>query len=287
MSIKKIIGLLTLLVPSLVMASGRPSFKPKIEVEHRYLNSTSLQNQGGEFAFGADKLEVSNIFASLSYERWRLNWKEIDQLPFGDGQNAPVDQMHSVRLGGRYMHKWSDNIRWLSSVGLGMTYEEQTHDAMSLSLFTMWIRQLEDGWAVSYGAAVSYHPVHSRFLPVAGFSYRMREPLGWSGLLGYPRSYIGYGFTPQWQLSGGMVNNSIMAKLAEDSQIAADGYGEINAWQADVALKYQPVEHWSVTSSLRFSPLYEFTVFDADGNKQDTYTMLPTWGAALALSYQF
>lgn len=275
------------LAPGLVLASGRPSFKPKIEVEHRYLESTSLRNEGGEFAFGADKLEVSNPLASVSYERWRLNWKDLDQLPFGDGQNTPVDQMHSVRLGARYMHKWSDNVRWLSSAGVGMTYEKQTHDSMSLSLFTMWIRQLEDGWALSYGAAMSYHPVRSRFLPVAGFSYRMHAPLGWSGLLGYPRSYVGYGFTPQWQLSAGLVNNAIMAKLAEDSQIAADGYGEINAWQADVALKYQPAKHWSVATSLRFSPLYEFTVFDADGNKQDTYTMLPTWGAALGLTYQF
>lgn len=284
---KTYLGLLVWLIPGLVLASGRPNFKPKIEVEHRYLESTSLRNAGGEFAFGADKLDVSNALASIGYERWRLNWKEIDQLPFGDGQTAPIDHMHSVKLGAKYMQRVRDDLLWLNSIGIGMTYEKQTHDSLSMSLFSMWIRQLKDGWSVSYGAALSYHPVRARILPVAGLSYRMHQPLGWSGLLGYPRSFVGYGFTPQWQLSAGIVNNAIMAKLAEDSAIATDGYGEINAWQADMALKYQPNSHWHIETSLRFSPRYEFTVFDASGDKQDTYSMLPTWGAALKLGYQF
>lgn len=278
---------LLLLLPGLVLASGRPSFKPKVEVEHRFLNSTGLQNEGGQFAFGADKIAVSNVFASVSYERWQLNWKDVDQLPFGDGTSSPVEQMHSLRVGLRYMHRHNEKLLWLNSVGLGATYEKEQHDSLSYSLFSMWIQQLEDGWAISYGAAMSYHPVNTRVMPVAGFSYRMHQPNGWSGLLGYPRSYIAYGLSPQWLLSAGVVNNMIMAKLAEKSQIAADGYGEINAWQGDLALKYQPATHWSIETSLRYSPKYEFTVFDADGRRDATYQMEPTWGAALGLSYQF
>lgn len=278
---------LLLLLPGLVLASGRPSFKPKIEVEHRFLNSTGLQNEGGQFAFGADKLAVSNAFASVSYERWQLNWKEVEQLPFGDGESSPVEQMDSVRFGLRYMHRHNENLLWLTSAGVSATYEKEQHDSLSYSLFSMWIQQLDDGWAISYGALMSYHPVNARVVPVAGFSYRMHQPLGWSGLLGYPRSYIAYGFSPQWQFSSGLVNNSVMAKLAQDSKLMPDGYGEITAWQGDVALKYQPATHWSIETSLRYSPKYEFTVFDADGRRDTTYQMQPTWGAALGLSYQF
>lgn len=277
------------LIPGLVMASERPSFKPKIEIEHRYLNMTHLDGEDGQFAFSADKIQLSNVFANLGYERWRLNWKDVDQLPpsLSDGTRKPVETMHSVSLVGKYMHRLTDNRLWLNTLGLSMTYEKQTNDSLSLNVLSMLIRQLQDGWSIVYGATLSYHPVQSRILPVAGFSYRMHAPLGWSGTLAYPRSYIAYGLSPQWQVSGGVVYNTVLAKLAKDSVIEQDGYGEVKAWQSDIAVKYQPEKHWSIQASLRFSPLYEFTTYDADGSRQDTFNMVPTWGAALSAGYQF
>lgn len=275
------------LLPSLVLAAERPSFKPKVEIEHRFLNSTGLVDTGGQFAFNANKISISNLFASFDYERWGLDWKEVDKLPFGDGRNQPVEQMHSVRLAGRYMHRHNSNLLWLNTLGVSATYEKDQNDSLSYSLFSMWIRQLDKGWALSYGLSVNYHPVRTRVLPVAGFSYRMHAPLGWSGTLGYPRSYVAYGFSPTWQVNAGVVNNSVVAKLAKDSRLSENGYAEINAWQANLALKYQPSAQWSIETGLRYSPKYAFSVFDAQGRRDATYQMNRTAGAALTFSYQF
>lgn len=275
------------LVPGLVMANGRPSFKPKIDMEHRFLNKTGLEGSGGKFGFQADKLSVSNVFATVSYERWSLNWSDVDKLDFGDKQSDPIKQMETLALSGKYMKRLSDETLWLNTLGFSWTYEKQLGDAMSVNAVSILIRQLEDGWSVVYGGMVGYHPVQSRVLPVAGISYRMMSPLGWSGTLGFPRSYIGYGFDPKWQVSGGVVYNTVLAKLARESVVEANGFGEVKAWQADVALRYQPVNHWSVQTSLRYSPVYEFSTYNADGNRQDTFVMEPTWGAAVSLRYQF
>lgn len=275
------------LVPGLVLASGRPSFKPKIELEHRFLQPTNVNGSGGEFGFQADKISLSNPLANLSYERWLLNWQDVDQLKFGDQLNKPVKQMQTIALSAKYMQRLSEQTLWLNTLGVSWTYEKQTTDAMSVNAMSMWIKQLQDGWSIVYGGMLGYHPVHSRVLPVAGFSYRMHAPIGWSGTLGYPRSYIAYGFDPKWQISGGIVYNRVLAKLARDSVIEADGYGEVSAWQTDVALKYQPVNHWSIQASLRYSPLFEFTTYNAAGHRQDTFNMQPTWGAALSAAYQF
>lgn len=277
------------LLPGLVMAAERPSFKPKIEMEYRFLAPTELEKEQGGFGFDANKLKLSNLFADVSYERWQLNWQDIDLLPSGlsDGQASPVKTMHAVALSGKYMHRFNQRQLWLNTAGVSLTYEQQTRDAMSVNLMSMLIHQLDQAWSIVYGAMLSYHPVRSRALPVAGFSYRMHAPLGWSGTLGYPRSYVAYGLSPQWQISGGVVYNTVLAKLAQDSVIEQDGYGEINAWQSDVALKYQPNSRWSLQTSLRFSPLYEFTSYDAEGDRQQTYNMQPTWGAAFSASYQF
>lgn len=275
------------LAPGLLLATGRPSFKPKVEIEHRFLAPTGLQHTGGEFGFQAEKISVSNPLANFSYERWLLNWRDVNQLEFGDQLNQPVKQMQTVEFGAKYMQRLSEHTLWLNTLGFSWTYEKQTTDAMSVNAMSMWIKQLQDGWAIVYGGMLSYHPVQSRVLPVAGFSYRMHSQLSWSGMLGYPRSYIAYGITPQWQVSSGIVYNTVLAKLARDSVIEVDGYGEVKAWQTDVALKYQPANHWNIQTSLRYSPLYEFSTYNADGKRTDAFVMQPTWGAALSLSYQF
>lgn len=138
------------------------------------------------------------------------------------------------------MTRLNEQQLWLSGLGVSMTYEKQTDDSLSMNAYSMIIHKLQDGWSIVYGGTVSYHPVQTRVLPIAGFSYRLKQPLGWSGTLGFPRSYIGYGLSPQWQISTGLVYNTVLAKLAKDSVIQADGYGEIKAWQSDIAVTYQP-----------------------------------------------
>lgn len=284
------VGVLCLLSLNTVsVAAEAPSMKPKVEVEHRFLNMTNLKKEEGKFAFSASKISVSNLFASANYEQWRLDWRDVSKLPatLSDGIKKPVEVMHSASLGGRYMVRLNEQQSLLSGLGVSMTYESQTTDSLSVNGYSMVIHKLQNEWSIVYGGTVSYHPVQSRILPIAGFSYRMQKPLGWSGTLGFPRSYVAYGLSPKWQVSTGLVYNTVLAKLAKESVIQADGYGEIKAWQSDLAIKYQPEKHWSIQASLRYSPVYEFTTYNARGSRQNTFHMQPASGAALSASYQF
>lgn len=42
---------------------------------------THLEDEEGQFAFSASKVNISNVFASFNYEQWDLNWRDVNKLP--------------------------------------------------------------------------------------------------------------------------------------------------------------------------------------------------------------
>lgn len=260
-------------------------FAPKLELEHRSLNRANLKGSDSGFAFGANRIAFSNALIGAGYDRWDLRWHNQDKLPSGlKGEKAPVSTMHAFGLSTKLYKRLDDDKLWLSGIGTSLVYEKETNDALSLSLYTLIMRPKKIGFSYSYGVATAYHPVRTRFLPVFGLGYK-QDKLNAS--IGYQRTYIGYELTEKWQISSGVIYSTILTKLAKDSTVEKDGYLEINSWQSDLALAYKHSKQTSIETSLRYSPIYDFTTYNANGHKIETYKMQEAFGVAIKFVYRF
>lgn len=268
-------------------AASDQAWKPAIELEYDHYQSSRFERSRGQMGLDVAKFKVSNRYFSAAYQHWNIDTQHVADLPFGDQESRPIQQLHSMELSSGYMAQLRPNLRWLNIAGLGMHYESQINDATSVNLLSLGLYSLDNGLEVIFGASYRYHPVQSRILPAVGLSYRANELEGWGATLGFPRSFVSYGFSPQWQWSSGIAYQRILARLAQKSVIEPDGYVEISNWQADMRLIYRPSQPWEFFTSLRYIPFYEFETYNQDGNRQQTYQLEPTWGAGLGLRYQF
>ncbi|WP_006459976.1 hypothetical protein [Thiomicrospira aerophila] len=263
------------------------AWKPAIEFEYDNFQSSRFDNSRGELSLDVAKFKISNRYISVDYQHWNVDTKNIAELPFGDQQSKPIKQLESFNISTGYMARINPNWRWLNTLGLGVNYEKQINDATSVNLLSLGFYSLNPDLDIIAGFSYRYHPVQSRILPAVGLSYRANEFEGWSATLGFPRSFVNYGFAADWQVSAGLAYQRILAKLAKDSVIEADGYVEISNWQTDVRLIHRPAPAWEVFASLRYIPFYEFETYNQRGNRQDTYDLEPTVGAGLGVRYQF
>lgn len=264
------------------------SLNPKVEVWGTHVSQSEFKDSSeGRFDYNTFGIKISNLLFNFQYANSDLNWENVDQLPFGNGKDDPVDKVNRFRLSGKYGIKLNEQMKWINSLGFNLAYETSTNDALSINYMTFIAHQLNQDYQVIYGGFMNYHPVRTRIFPIAGLNYRFKEPIGFVGLLGFPKSYIGYGFNPTWQLSGGVIFDQFLFKLKENSSLEADGYAEVESLQGDVSLRYAHNSRLTVTSSLRWSSEYRFIPYDSDGSKVKSYKLNPIYGLRLGIAYQF
>lgn len=272
---------------SVAAEEQKSAWKPAVEFEYDNFQSSRFDNSRGELSLDVAKLKISNRYLSFDYQHWNIATKNVADLPFGDQQTTPIKQLESFNLSSGYMSRLQPNLRWLNTLGVGVHYEKQLDDATSVNFLSLAFYEFNPDLDLIAGFSYRYHPVQSRFLPAVGVSYRANALEGWGATLGFPRSFVSYGFSPEWQLSAGLAYQRILAKLARDSVIEADGYVEISNWQTDLRLIHRPTPAWQVFGSLRYIPFYEFETYDQRGNRQATYQLEPTIGAGIGVRYQF
>lgn len=281
----RLAGLVSLVcLPLVVWAKAPPS---KWELEHDYYQAAKFKSSEGKMQLNVTKLAFSNRYVQLGYQHWGIHSDSVAGLPFGDGVNQPITRLHSLNVGTGYMLRLSDDSRWLNRVSVGLHYEKEIDDATNVNLLSMWMKSLTPDLELIAGASYGYHPVHSKLLPVVGLSYRAQAQQGWGAILGYPRSYVSYGFSPRWQWSSGVAYQRLVARLAKDSTLEAGGYAEIRNWQADMRVTYRTETHWQFFTSLRYIPFYEFETYNRSGHSLTTYSLQPTWGAGVGVSYHY
>ncbi|MDY0136016.1 MAG: hypothetical protein RBS36_02480 [Thiomicrospira sp.] len=281
---KQVLGLGLLLCALGAGANDKPN---KIELEHDYYQAAKFKDSQGKLNLNVTKLAFSNRYVQLGYQHWGIHSDSVAGLPFGDGVNQPITRLHSLNVGTGYMMRLSEDSRWLNRISLGLHYEKEIDDATNVNLLSMWMKSLTPDLELIAGASYGYHPVHSKLLPVIGLSYRAQAQEGWGATLGYPRSFVSYGFSPRWQWSSGVAYQRLVARLAKDSKIEAAGYAEIRNWQGDMRLTYRPNAQWQVFTSVRYIPFYEFETYNRRGHSLTTYSLEPTWGAGVGVRYQF
>ncbi len=281
---KKVLGWGLLLC---ALGAGANDRSNKIELEHDYYQAAKFKDSQGKLNLNVTKLAFSNRYVQLGYQHWGIHSDSVAGLPFGDGVNQPITRLHSLNVGTGYMMRLSEDSRWLNRISLGLHYEKEIDDATNVNLLSLWMKSLTSDLELIAGASYGYHPVHSKLLPVVGLSYRAQALQGWGAILGYPRSYVSYGFSPRWQWSSGVAYQRLVARLAKDSTLEAAGYAEIRNWQGDMRLTYRPNAQWQVFTSVRYIPFYEFETYNRSGHSLTTYSLQPTWGAGVGVRYQF
>lgn len=69
----------------------------KLKADFSTLNSVIL-NRGGGYDLNVTKLEVGNFIANFSYESFSVDWRQLSELPFGDGRARPLSELKRYHL---------------------------------------------------------------------------------------------------------------------------------------------------------------------------------------------
>ncbi|MDG4812516.1 hypothetical protein P8629_05800 [Hydrogenovibrio sp. 3SP14C1] len=260
---------------------------PKISLNYGYLDQASIQDSGGKFSNYSYDFLVQNALGYFGYTQWDLDWYDVDQLPFGNGQDQPINHLHKVSFGGKMAKSLSKKARWINVLGASSAYEVEMDDSYSVNLRSFVLYQYRSDVSLMAGAMYNYHPVRSRLYPVLGLAYRAKAKQGFSAVIGFPRLFVAYGLTERWKVSSGISYRQFMAKLSDDSAIEQQGYAELQSWKGDVMLSYQSGHHWGVDVFGHYSADYRFAFYNRQGHRQDQYEVQPTWGGGLKVRYQF
>ncbi|MGC9385831.1 MAG: hypothetical protein ACP5D0_02710 [Hydrogenovibrio sp.] len=267
--------------------SAANPWRPKVTLELGRLNEAGIKDYDGGVSDRYYDALIENGYGYLGYTQWNLDWHDVSDLPFGDGDSQPIKGLQGVRLGGKFNHRFNDKTMLLSSLGVSSKYEAQTDDSYSVNLRALIAYRLQKDISVLGGVIYNYHPVRSRIYPAIGLGYRARAEDGISAVLGFPRAFVAYGFAQNWKISSGISYRQFMARLAKDNSVEAGGYVELQTWKADVMLSYDLTRDWQLDVMANYSADYRFTFYNEDGNRQNQYQLEPSWGGGLRMEYQF
>lgn len=275
-------------IPLLADSNKAKDFlRPTISYQNVYINDSGINGNEGELSSVAHKLKLSNQLFFFDYERWNINWQDVSELPFGDKKSDPISDMQRFNLFGRYGVKLNANDIFITAVGVESVFEKETNDSYSAQALGMIRKKLTSNHAITFGALYRYHKVRSRILPIVGWSYRERKPIGLSATVGFPRTRLTYGFNKHWSVLGTFQYDQFLGKLAKDSVISADGYAEFETYKLNLDGVYRFNKHLKLQVGAFIAPEYRFIIYGSDEGREESYRVTPTWGTRLKISYQF
>ena len=280
------------LLPLLLSAAEQPSVlermaRPQVTLESTWLSEAKVNGYKSSVRTSKQQLQVSNGFAGIDFSRWYFDWNDADALPFYRGK-TPIKHMQRINLHGKYFHKFDPQWAMLLMASVNATYEEELDgDAVGAGLFGFFSYRIDSDHALQAGAFVNYHPVTTLVLPVLGYSYRARANDGFTAVLGFPRTYVGYHAVPGWLLRAGFIYSQTVIRLADDSGIEPAGYVESIDYQASAGLRVAFAQRWEFSADLLYAFRRDFKTFDHAARQIDAYTIDPSFGAMFRLNYAF
>jgi hypothetical protein len=260
---------------------------PKVSYSESFLSDAKLKGEEASVSTRKHSLKINNEIAAFEYSRWDFDWKGQEDLSFGNGVNSPIRRMHRLKLSGTLPKKLNERWFWLSSVNAGATFERETEDSLSYGLFTFLSYKIDDDHTLQFGGFGSYHPVASMALPVLSYSYRARKRDGFTAVLGFPRSYLGYRLSPSLQINAGMIYSQAVIRLADDNALSPRGYLEANDYMGNMGVRCNVTETIELNADLLYAFKREFTRYDHRGDPLNRVSIDPSVGAMIRLRYLF
>ncbi|MDD5201617.1 MAG: hypothetical protein PHH41_00590 [Sulfurimonas sp.] len=261
--------------------------KPRVTFDSSYISDAEVSSGGGSVAVAKNRIAVANKLGSISYTNWSFLWSNIEALPFGNGVENPIEQMHSVKISGNIPYFINEKWFWLTSLSLSSTFEKEMQDSYGAGIFSFASYKLSENHTIQMGAFANYHPTSSFGLPVMSYSYRARQHDGLQFVLGFPRTYVGYYVSDKTLLRFGMIYSQSLIKLSDTSTIEAAGYIEAKDYMSNLGISYTFDSQITLETDILYSIKREFTLYNSGADEGESYTIAPSLGAALRLKYLF
>ena len=261
--------------------------QPRISYESSLLNDAKVSDTDGSVQVYKNNLSINNEFIGLSYSNWKFDWNKIETLPFGNGSDAPIDQIHGLALNLNIPKKINDKWFLLTSLSLKSTFEKETKDSYGANLFSFASYRLDEDHSFQMGAFVNYHPTSTLALPVISYSYRTKFQDGWQFILGFPRTHVGYHINEQTLVRLGMIYSQSLVRLSDTSPIEASGYVEAKDFMSNLGITYDLTKNIRLSGDLLYTINREFIIYDSHANETQNNTVQNALGANVRLVYNF
>jgi hypothetical protein len=189
--------LLLLLAAQPVMAQFDDIAPISITLSGEGIPDTSGSTSPAEMGFQQGGISVSVLTLNVEYTCAEYTWNTLDTLPFGNGTDAPWENLNMLSVGGMYGGEITDKWSYLAIAG-GSTAFEEGADTSHLSglLLGGGMYTLSDAWTLVGGAGVLYSNAPEVGLedfsgllddlpevlplPVVGVLWNQDAPSGWS-----------------------------------------------------------------------------------------------------------
>ena len=240
---------------------------------------------------GASSLAVEGgwDWLTLRYQRTDYSWSDKEDLPFGDRSHDPWDTLQVIALASEHNGMFNQDWGWIAGLEVSAAFEEELSGSLGVSAYGGGVYMISDQTMVTFGLGLSAHETGLDFLPLlmVGWDGVGQDGSGWFGGLGIPQTMLGYSFSERFSLALELGMDGTTYRLADDSTVWSKGYVEHDEMDLSLAATWHPLENLSVT----LAPSYRFgrsmTIYDEDGEKQDSHDLDNTWGLNLDLSFAF
>lgn len=285
--------LFILLIPSLLHGEEATKksllermMEPKFTLDGAYMQRANIKDSDGSVQVTKNRVQINNSIASFSYTNWRFDWDKVSELPFGDGVHHPVEEMHGLNFS--LSKSYRINERWftLSSVSLNSTFENDPKNSLSLGIFSFASYIIDSDNTVQMGLFGNYHPVSSLFFPIVSYSYRARHKDGMQVILGFPHTHIGYHLNRDTLVRFGMVFSTSLIRLSDNSAVEPEGFNQFQDYMGNFGISYELNKSIKLMGDLLYAIKRDFTIYNKDGTKLDSYEIEPSPGLMFKLIWQ-
>lgn len=261
--------------------------QPKLSLESAYLAPASVSGYGGEVGVDKHRIRLNNEIAGVSYTHWGFDWQGVDKLPFGNGKDAPIKQMHGLKVNVNLPYPVNDQWFVLTSMSLRSAFEKEMDGSYGGTIFGFASYRLDEDHALQMGGFANYHKVSTLALPALSYSYRARQKDGFSLVLGFPRAYAGYHVNTSTLIKVGAIFSQSVIRLSDASSIEAAGYIEAEDYMGNIGAEWEMNEHFRLEGNLLYGFKRNFIIYDANGDEQADYGIDASWGGSVKITWLF
>ncbi|MEM7049477.1 MAG: hypothetical protein AAF604_07455 [Acidobacteriota bacterium] len=238
----------------------------------------------------AASVDLGLPWFELSAGIFDFTWEGAEDLAFANGAAIPWEQLSFVELRKTITRPLNQRLFFTTSLGAGMSYEEESDDSLYADAFAAVIWRKSADWSFLFGAGYSWHTaidVEYEVIPALGFSYREGTERGFSASLGIPKTEMRYRFNPRSAVALGGDFQSFVTRLADDSEVAPAGYAEFIRFGAGLLYEYRVPDRFKLELGPTFGLGGELKIHDRDGLLLSSEDLEPTPGFALKAKLSF
>ncbi len=240
----------------------------------------------GSVAVTGARAVLGGSWGSLGYGVLGYRWSDASRLPFGNGGD-PWNTLHSLRLDLRHEAALGAGWGWFVGGGAFAGWEQEMDDAAGLHARAGVRRVFGPELRLSLGVGVVAHKTGLGALPVASLAWGDEAAAGLSAVIGVPETWLRFRFDDAWRVRLGVRLEGGTYRLADDSGVVRGGYVRQSGLAGALLADWSPLRGLT----LSFGPEWRFarrlTLYNSDGDEQDSYGVDAAPGFGLGLRYVF